>query len=406
MKINIKQKSGLLLWSFIVLLILITLSDSRLGLFSIATPLKVALIFALFLGNLRVYLTGKVEIPFYKYFIPFFTIAVLSVIAANTESGRILKTVTYLLNLALIPFLVARAYCYSSKEFLKFFLYTVLGILLTGLVLKLIGFGGVTFVRYRGLLGNPNGLGLFTLFTAISFRIITYYHRDIMKRKHLWLAWGIILASLFLSNSRNSMISLGIFFIFSSNLFKYKRFLQLGTAAIAVISFSFLSQQAFQIISAYDLQEQLRVESLEDMQSGSGRKIAHDFAKQYISNNFWFGEGIGTTEQVFKEFGRELSDEGHQGNAHNSFFTIWMDTGVIGLVLFCLAWFIIFLKAEKLTGFGFPIMLTVAFSAYYESYLAAFLNPFTTLLLVILSLLTIPEFSRRKEEETEETIQS
>ncbi len=398
------NKGQLFLWAFVILLITITLSDSRLGIFSIATPLKVGLILLFFLANAKVYFSGKLELPLYKYFIPFFGIAILSLIAANPESESFFKTITYFLNLALLPYLVYRGYIYSPRNFLRLFLFTILGILLAGLLLYMIGYGGVYFARYRGLLGNPNGLGLFTLFSAISFRVITFYKEDILKRKYLFLGWGIILLSLFLSNSRNSMISFGIFLIFSSKVFRNRKILQISIVAAVILSFSFITQQVYQIIVTQGLQQELRVESLEDMQSGSGRKIAHDFAKDYISRNFWVGDGIGTTEKVFKKARMELSEEGHQGNAHNSFFTIWIDTGFIGLVLFCAAWILIFFKAELVSGFGFPIMIAVAFSAYYESYLAAMLNPFTSLLLVILTLLLIPDF--RNLNNTDEEVSS
>lgn len=385
-------KSALLLWSFLLLLVIITLSDSRLPIFSIATPLKVGLIIWLYLANLKRYLDGDIEIALYKYFIPFFIVAGLNTIASGADYGNLFKTAIYLMNLAIIPFLVYNAYRYSPIEFLRNFLYLILGILLVGLILKFIGFSGVTLVRYRGLLGNPNGLGLFTFFSAIGLRIITHYKKDILKRKHLWLGWGVIIISLFLSNSRNSMISLGIFLIFSSKIFRFRRLLQLSIVTAVILLSSFISQQVYQFIASQGLQQELRVESLEDMQSGSGRKIAHDFALDYIDNHFWIGKGIGTTENIFAEASRNLSEEGHQGNAHNSFFTIWIDTGFVGLVLFLIAWLIVFYKVEVVSGFGFPIMIAVAFSAYFESYLAAMLNPFTALLLVVLTLLLIPEF--------------
>lgn len=347
-------------------------------------------------------MNGDEGIALYKYFIPFFIVAVFNTIAFGTDYGNLFKTVIYLINLAIIPFLVYNSYRYSPVKFLRCFLYVILGILLIGLILKFIGFGGVTYVRFRGLLGNPNGLGLFTLFSAISFRVTTFYKEDILKRKYLFLGWGIILLSLFLSNSRNSMISLGIFLIFSSKVFRNRKILQISIVAAVILLFSFITQQVYQIIATQGLQQELRVESLEDMQSGSGRKIAHDFAKDYIGRNFWFGEGIGTTEKVFRKAQMELSEEGHQGNAHNSFFTVWIDTGFIGLFLFISAWLVIFHKAESVSGFGFPIMITVAFSAYYESYLAAMLNPFISLLLVILTLLLIPEF--RNQNNTDEEI--
>ena len=43
---------------------------------------------------------------------------------------------------------------------------------------------------------------------------------------------------------------------------------------------------------------------------------------------------MGATELLYKENYQLLSRLGHQGNAHNSFLTIWYDTGIIGLLGF------------------------------------------------------------------------
>lgn len=395
------NKSKILLWSLLLLIIIITLSDNHLPIFAIATPLKVGLIIILFFGNFKSTFNSNASLKLYKYFVPFYFLATLSLIAADLDLNALFKTFIYFLNIALIPFLVYQAYKYSPKEFLQFFLYTIFGILLIGLLLKVIGFGGVTYVRYRGLLGNPNGLGLFTLFSAVAFKIIHFYNPNILKRNYIWIGWGLIIASLVLSNSRNSIIALILFFLFSSNIFKYKRFLQIGSVALAILFFSFLSRQAYEIIEVAGFKKEMRIDSYEKMQSGSGRKVAHDFAISYIADNLWLGKGIGTTEKIYKEAKMELGAKGHVGNAHNSFFTIWIDTGVFGLIIFCAAWLALFFKVEKRTGFGFPIMIAVGFSAYFESYLAAVLNPYTTLLLVILTLLLMPEFPTFSKKEIE-----
>jgi O-antigen ligase len=97
---------------------------------------------------------------------------------------------------------------------------------------------------------------------------------------------------------------------------------------------------------------------------------------------------------------QKLNDLGHQGNVHNSYLTLWLNTGIIGLFLFARGFLLSFIKASKNTRIAFPVMFTVLFSANFESWMTASLNPITIQLLIILTILTSPEFNEQKNEST------
>lgn len=80
---------------------------------------------------------------------------------------------------------------------------------------------------------------------------------------------------------------------------------------------------------------------------------------------------------------------GHQGAAHNMYLTFWLDTGLIGLILFLSGLLVTFFRASKRNKLAIPILYAILFSNNYESWLTASLNPFTIQLLFILSILFI-----------------
>ena len=99
--------------------------------------------------------------------------------------------------------------------------------------------------------------------------------------------------------------------------------------------------------------------------------------------NIFFGNGLGSTELLFKKNYSLLSRLGHEGNAHNSFLTIWYDTGFLGLLSF-FSFIIYSASSSKNFTRTLPIFFGVFISAFYESWLSASLNPFTIILLIII----------------------
>jgi len=162
-----------------------------------------------------------------------------------------------------------------------------------------------------------------------------------------------------------------------------------------LIGYEVLFQNFELIVKSLGLDDYFRIKTLE---TGSGRNIAWTFAWEKIQENFFFGKGFAYDELLYSSHYEELSIKGHQGNAHNSFLTIWINTGVFGLFFFIRAILATFFVAAKNSRYAFPILFAVAFSANFESWLAASLNPFTFLFLMMMTILISPEFNSNANE--------
>jgi len=108
----------------------------------------------------------------------------------------------------------------------------------------------------------------------------------------------------------------------------------------------------------------------------------------YFTMKIIFGKGFSYTEFIFKENYHRLSRLGHEGNAHNSYLTIWLDTGIVGLFTFIVPLILLVVQAAKKTAVAMPFLFAIIFSTYFESWLTASLNPFTIVFLVVLSIIT------------------
>jgi O-antigen ligase len=139
------------------------------------------------------------------------------------------------------------------------------------------------------------------------------------------------------------------------------------------------------IIEFFQLQEFFRVESLEE---GSGRTIAWAFAWQEIQNYYFVGGGFGHDENVMRPNYWWMSKEGHQGGVHNSYLSMWFDTGILGVVLYFVAFAGNIFKAMRQNYLALAFGISILFNITYESWLVASLNPFTIIFLIILTIFT------------------
>ncbi|HEY4651527.1 MAG TPA: O-antigen ligase family protein, partial [Pontibacter sp.] len=193
----------------------------------------------------------------------------------------------------------------------------------------------------------------------------------------------LIFSSLIWSGSRGQTVAVVVFLV---TVFLSKRHKTAGLLVSALIGIMLITVDIDIVAIAHALgfENYLRVDTLE---AGGGRVVAREFAWEQIQKNFWIGRGFSYTEWIYGQHFWELSMRGHEGNAHNAFLTVWLDTGLIGLTLFIVGWGTLFLKAAKNSYLAFPIAFAVIASNMVESWLAASLNPFTIQVLMILTLL-------------------
>jgi O-antigen ligase len=370
-------------------LLMLILSDSRVERLHFAANAKeiYIILLGIFLFTDRKIFT--VLSRFYLSFIPFFIVAILCVFNSPSENSfnAIEKTVSYILLLFVVPNYVQQAYITKGREFYKILIYLGATILLIGFVFKFLNPAMVTReARYEGLFGNPNGLGIFSLLFFLLVAVVNDLNPNLFDRREKTVIYAAIIISIVLSGSRGSLFGILIYFLFSS-FYKISPFLGSFVVILFIAGYSYISSNLVGVISSVGLQDYLRVSTLE---AGSGRFIAWQFSWKHIQESFWLGRGFEFTNYLFdiKENVIYLQALGHQGNAHNSYITLWLDTGLIGVLAYIFAFAGSFIKAARKTRLALPIMYASLFSSFFESWLTASLNPFTIVLFIVLSILT------------------
>jgi O-antigen ligase len=116
------------------------------------------------------------------------------------------------------------------------------------------------------------------------------------------------------------------------------------------------------------------------------------------------GLGFGYDEYVMRSNFRVLSKLGHQGGVHNSYLSLWINFGLIGLLIYIRSFLLIFIKAVKITNLALPVFFAVIFSSSFEGLLVGSLNPHMFFLLIIITILS-EGFLNKEDEPVEEEAQ-
>jgi O-antigen ligase len=385
------KKPSYLISGFLFLLVL---SDNLLRYFFFAATLKLIYVVALTLMLFQVY---KHINPYFGVIFPFilfFFIAFSCIVGSPVGFDAASKSVSYVLLLLIVPTYLIHLLKIEKIKLLRLFILTGILVFTIGLLLRIVEPAlSMPRGRFSGLLGNPNGMGIFSVLYLAFITIVFYYYPSVISKREKYFFYIIIFISLILSGSRGGIFASVIFFVFQY-LYKYSRLIGFVAVIFFGISYQLVESNFVEIVQSLGLEAYFRIETLEE---GSGRKEAFQFAWSKIKDDPYFGKGFGYTEALMKQYAEELSDEGHQGNVHNSYLTIWLDTGLFGLIAFIFGWGYWFLKANKYSHFALPVMFAVLLSTNVESWLAASLNPFTILLVIILCLLTSKEFINNSE---------
>jgi O-antigen ligase len=343
--------------------------------------------FYMLLLGLGLFIIPRQGLPYERTilkFWPFFAIAVFCLLFSDNFGNSVQKTLSYLLIIITVPNYVHLAWRKQGTEFIQTLVWWVCVLLLIGFALRYIMPEQVFLEdRYTGILGNPNGLGLFTMLFFILFRIAETNWTGLFSRWERIIIYALIILSLLSSGSRNSLFAVLLFLSFG---YFYRISPVAGFVYFVVIGFtySFIQVNLVSIVTALGLEEQFRIDTLDN---ASGRTVAWAFGWEWIQENIALGKGIGFTDDLYRKYYNYLSMLGHQGNAHNSYITFWLDTGVFGLVFFLRGLIASFWRSTQANKYSMPALYAVMFSAFFESWLTASLNPFTIQLLIILTLL-------------------
>ena len=337
-------------------------------------------------------------VPFSKVFnvfFPFFVYSFFPLIFSGTIIVSVQKTISYALLYLIIPNYVLYNFRRWGWDFFKNLIRFMTVVLLSGFIILYFGeFYAYMIGRFRGLFGNPNGLALFCFLLIMLTTVVSEINKDLLNWRDKAFVYGTALYFLIASGSRSSLLALIIFLVFG-RFFAASPFLGF-MALIGVFGIlEVVLQNLEPIVMFLGIEDFVRLKTLE---SGSGRYFAWEFAWIHIQDYIVFGGGFGTDERIMRKHRIYLERMGHQGGVHNAYLSFWFDVGIIGLLLFVRSFILIFIKASKLVPMSIGVMFAVLFSVSYESWLVSSLNPFTIILVIILTIVSEEEIVGWKEE--------
>ncbi|MEP6506729.1 MAG: O-antigen ligase family protein [Gemmatimonadales bacterium] len=238
--------------------------------------------------------------------------------------------------------------------------------------------------RFRGLLANPNAVGMLTiLFLPLVLAMV-------MRTKRLsgYLLIAIMLGSVVLSGSRNGVMttSVGMAF-FALRIKAWKS----GILLITICAASYLAMPDYSPAPGVAAKPISHILSSDKLANGGGRLEAWQVAIPIIQNNLALGHGFGTEELIFKGMKFRI----HRGEyIHNSYLGLTYQLGLAGSLMLFIP--LIGLLIYRLMGHGFRSPQTAAYeamlfggliAAFFESWVYsagnAFAFPFWTCVMLL-----------------------
>lgn len=321
-------------------------------------------------------------------FIPFFIYAVFPLVFSNSILVGFQKTVSYALMFLVVPNFIL--YCYRRLGWLFFrnLIFFMTAILWAGMVIYYINpeYGQIAG-RFRGIFGNPNGMAIYAYLFLMLASVIVWLNGEVLNWRERIIVFGTIIYFLVQSGSRASLASSMIFVVFL-RFFSYSPWLGFIGLIALILIVEFVSSNFATIVIALGLESYFRLETLEE---GSGRYFAWEFAWEHIQDYFVFGGGFANDESIMRRYRLYLESQGHQGGVHNTYLSLWLNAGLVGVLIFLRSLALLFIKASKLVPMSLAILFSVLFSIMYESWLIGSLNPYTIVLLMTMTVVTEPE---------------
>ncbi|MCB9233622.1 MAG: O-antigen ligase family protein [Bacteroidia bacterium] len=392
------RRPDLILIAFFTILIL---GDSRAGFLEFSKNLRVVILVTMTLLSFNDLAKGAYQInKNILWFLPFFFVALIAVLHNDIYSEKVFelgmfKTISYFL-LFFNVFHFIRFYVFTyGGGFLLDVIHLINIVLLIGLALILISPSFVFYlgsVRYRGLMGNPNGMGNLV---TVTLPIYVYYfsQKSNFDRKYRFFSFGLLIISLLLCSSRNALFAVILFGVsFLALQGTIERMVLFFGAILPLLALLIYALPVYEIVVALGMGDYLR---LSNVDSGSGRFFAWTWALEIIDESPVFGHGFYFEEYVFRNhMPNSLSVLGHQGGVHNSYLALLINTGIAGLAMQVLFYINLFFKVRNFR-FLAPFLASLLFSATFESWLSASLNAFTIFFLIMVLILISPSETRQ-----------
>ena len=389
------KKRNLISEMILGFIFILFLSDSRQNLFEFAKHVKDIYLILLTMFYLFDRKTFNIKNPLIIPMIPFLIWAFVVIFRSPDMMPAFQKTLSYTLLYGIIPGYFIKAFQEKGSIFLKDFIYMIMILFGIGVILIFLNPDFVFLAgRYCGMLGNPNGLGIFVVLMIMLIVITQLKFPDLFTKQELKVIYILLGVSVILCGSRNALMCIGIFLAFTK-FYKISYWYGFITVIIAILLYQVVFANLPTILEMLGLAEALRADSIED---GSGRMVAWAFALNQLYNDyqlFIFGNGFNYEGYMFYEHMDSLSALGHQGGVHNTYLALWLNTGLIGLTLWFSGILRLFFKAVTTSFTALPILYAILFSAFFEAWLMGSLNPYhiTFLLIICVVITNINDFA-------------
>lgn len=364
-------------------------SDSAMNYYRFAGTVKPVLVL---LGGLSIIFSKKIKNKNFNdilLFLPFFIFAIFISLKYSVYLTSIQKTISYLIVLSLVfisvPHFLENKN--SKEKFYKFLVYHGLLVLIVCLLYGFLTIAGKKFDgRLNGIFRNPNGLGIFLVVYYALSRIIFQRAKELFAKHFYFFFYAVIALVALQTGSRNTLVSI---IIFESGYFlaQFGNWLVLLSFILIFYFNEMIFNEIQVLIEQFGEEKALRSSTLSN---ASGRIYAWRAAWLEINRStFYVGGGFAYSESVpwLKQYYRVIPQLiEHYGNIHNFYLTLWMNTGLIGILLYITGWIrLIFrFRASKMV---LPLLFAVAFNVNYESWLMASLNPYTIIFLTAVMIL-------------------
>lgn len=328
---------------------------------------------------------------FFSTFIPFFLVAVVALFDCYYFKDSFEKTLSYFLLYFSIPNYVTKIYLDKGPALFKNLIVIVVVLLGIANFYYYMGWSPVGGGRFKGFFGNPNGMGLHLSTFFLFFMVVRHYFFEMFNRFETWLIYGIVGISLYYCGSRNSLFSIALF-LFFYRFYLISPGLGFFIFASVLLSYEYINDNYTFWLRALGLGRYLREETLE---TGSGRVVAWEFGWEEIQKHPYIGKGFGFDPYIYYADGNQerLNLLGTEGASHNSYIALTLNSGFIGLGTYLFGVVAKVFKGAKNSIIAFPFIYGSLFSATFESWLSASLNPFNILFLMSLVIMTTEELN-------------
>ncbi len=370
---------------FAAILIIFILSDSRVREFEWLKNIKLFMLLFSYYWAYRTYELDNKPNKIFLTLIATFIISLFTIVQLPNAFIGLQRTISWGACYLIIPIVFSKIYNNFKTEFIYNLIYALFLFLIVSIVLFYLNNASVTLAgRYKGLMGNPNAIA-FT--SALAIILIHIVKKDVIQinQTEYWILISPALVSIYLSQSRNAIFCLIIYFTFNK-IANFSNVLAVVIAIASAFVYDLINTNLIYLVTKFNLESYFRLETL---QSGSGRLVAWQFALNHVNDNFWFGGGITYTDYLYEKHEFELNMLGHQGNAHNSYLTLWLDFGLIGMLIFIRGYLISFLNLIVINKKAIAVLCVILFSAFFESWLTAVLSPNVFIILLIYGALQI-----------------